>query len=156
MNPFDSVPLQDGEEVVFGIATSTSSSLSTSTVNGVTVENTGSSSQRKSGVTNRRVIVESGASVTTIPNSDVQRVWIKRDDFMGQVQLTLEAVEAASGQKVELGIGFLEADDEALIQATFPGATITSAAMGGTTNAPQLLRDRPKKKGIFAFLGFGD
>ena len=155
MNPFDSISLQDGEELVFGVATSTSSTSSTSTVNGVFVENTGSSSQRKSGVTNHRVIVESGDGATTITNSQVRRVWIKRDNFMGKPQLALEAVESVSGQKVELGIGFLEAGDEALIRSMFSGATIEGAP---ASTAPQISApiSRPKKKGIFAFLGFGD
>ena len=155
MNPFDSVPLQDGEELVFGVATSTSSSSSTSTINGVVVQNTGSSSQRKSGVTNQRIIVESGSSATTIPNSQIRRVWITRDNFMGKPQLALEAVESASGQRVELGVGFLEAEDEALIQSTFPSATLEGTP---ANTAPQLpnTNPRPKKKGIFAFLGFGD
>lgn len=153
--------LEDGEEVLFGVATSSNSSSSSHHENGQLVSGSRESSESKAGVTNRRVREERGqpGATVVIPNEAVQRVWISKKDFMGNAQVALDAVQSG-GERVELGIGFLEAEDEARIRAAFPNAEVVvsggakvGAAVESAVGAGG--EEGPKKKGLFGFL-FGN
>lgn len=129
--------LEDGEEMVFGVVTSThTTSVS---VGGAQVSSR--ASERRLGITNRRVIIESGddpAATHIIPNADVRRVFIQREKFMGELSITITELETASGQTIQLDMGGLEPQEKPLIQQTFPNAEI-----------------KEKRKGLLGFLGLG-
>ena len=150
MSDFDFTTLEDGEEIVFGVTTASSSSAHRHVENGVVTENSSVSSERKIGVTNRRAIVETvGDSTATriVPNDQVSRVQLQRSDFMGKPRFNLAAVETATGESLALGIGFLEAKDKARLCATFPHAEIVES--GDAPEEAQADSDAPRKKGIF-------
>lgn len=153
MSDFYFTQMEDGEEVVFGVLTSTSSSSSSSSVSvmGETVHSagSGSSQETKYGVTNRRVIVEASGqpgATKTVPNADVRRVYLKREGFAGQDRLVIDELETASGERLEQDLGLFPGQDEALIRETFPAAEVVERQ---EAEAPK------KKKGLLSFL-FGD
>lgn len=147
MSDFYYTELDDNEQVVFGVLTSSSSTSSSTTVMGDQVSSNRESRERKIGVTNQRVIIETAnapEATQTIPNSDVRQVFIKRGEFVGRPSQTLVRLETAQGQSIELGIQLFNADAEANIQPTFPNATVT-----------YLEEEKKKRKGLLGFLGFG-
>ena len=150
MSDFYYTQLEDGEEVVFGVLTSQSSTSSSSSVSvmGETVHSAtgGSSQETKYGVTDRRVIVEAAGqpdATKTVPNTEIRRVYLKRDTFAGQDRLVIDELETASGERLEQDLGLFPDQDEALIRRTFPQAEIVERQ---EAEAP------PKKKGLLAFL----
>lgn len=150
--------LEEGEEIVLGVATSSSRSSSSSHENGRLIEGSLSQSERKSGVTNRRVVIETLGdhdATIIIPNASVSRAWIEKSDFMGTAKLNLAAIES-SGQAHELGIGFLDEDDEALIRQAFPNAQISISGQGSNRagSSQSGHEEKPRKKGLLNFLGF--
>lgn len=155
MSDWYQTELEAGEEILFGVATSSSRSSSSSQENGRLAESLAHESERKSGVTNRRVVIETlgdHSATIIIPNTSVQAAWIEKSDFMGSAKLHLAAVESTSGQRAELGIGFLDAEEEARIRAAFPNAQIhIGAASKGHANSEG--QEKPKKKGLLSFLG---
>lgn len=154
MSDFYFTQLEGGEEVVFGVLTSSSRSSSSSSVSvmGETVHRGGTSESRetKYGVTNRRVVVEAAGqpeATKTIPNGDIRRVYLKREQFVGQERLVIDALETASGERLEQDLALFPEQDEALIRQTFPQAEVVEAP-------PEAEQPR-KKKGLLSFL-FGD
>jgi hypothetical protein len=127
VNSFNFTELEAGEELVFGPVTSTK----TTNVSG----SSGAPGQggifsltsgRTVGVTNQRVIVEDLESpdrTQVVPNANVQRVFIKRQQRQGQSSVNLVKVQTASGP-VKLDIKGLPAQAEAMLESTFPNAEI--------------------------------
>jgi hypothetical protein len=128
MNSFNFTELESGEELVFGPVTSTKTT-SVSGSGGAPGQGGSMShtSGRTVGVTNQRVIVEdlkSPGKTQIIPNANVQRVFIKRQQRQGQSSINLIKVQTASGP-VKLDIRGLPAQAETiLIKSTFPNAEV--------------------------------
>lgn len=154
MSDFYFSELEDGEEIVFGVVTSSRHSSQSVVENGRQIVASLQSSERKLGVTNQRVIVESAGqpeATIVIPNEQVRRVFLDRDIFMGQPRLTLSAVESVYNQHVELDIDSLSAEDEVAIRTLFPTAEIITEGDNRTNGESEA---GEKKKGLFGFLGF--
>lgn len=125
MNEFTSISMQPGEEIVFGPVTSTK----TTSVSG----GTGSVSRtvgRTVGVTNRRVVIEDTQTPgkgKTIPNDQVQKVFIKRKKKGDRESITLAKIETVTGSKVKVDLPGIDVDQEAQLGETFPNAEISQA-----------------------------
>jgi hypothetical protein len=127
MKGFNFTELEAGEELVFGPVTSTKTT-SVSGSGGAPGQGGSLShtSGRTVGVTNRRVIVEDLKSpdrTQIVPNANVQRVFIKRQQRQGQSSVNLVKVQTASGP-VKLDIKGLPAQAETMLKSTFPNAEI--------------------------------
>ena len=84
-------------------------------------------SGRTVGVTSQRIIVEDLKSpdrTQIVPNTDVQRVFIKRQQRQGRSSITLVKAQTASGQGVKLDVKGLPDQAENLLQGTFPNVEI--------------------------------
>lgn len=126
---FDFTELEAGESIVFGPVTTTRST-SGSTGQGSLSRSSG----RTVGVTDLRVIVEdlSGPEKTQIiPNADVQKIAIKRQQRNQQSSITLVTATTASGRSVKLDLKGLPAQAETMLQETFPNAEIVESKGGG-------------------------
>ncbi|HEX8681602.1 MAG TPA: hypothetical protein VF707_04760 [Ardenticatenaceae bacterium] len=148
MSGFEFTELEEGEELLFGISKSSSSSSSSLTIGNKQISGSSDSSERTVGVTNRRIIVESLSApvpVQSIPNDEVRKVYLKREDFMGQPRLTISRVETTGGDTADLGLRVLEAEGEARLHEVFPYAELVEEA-----EPPQ-----KKKRGLLGFLGLG-
>ena len=123
MSGFQFTLLEDGEVMVIGPVTfSSSSSFSVSGPTGQSAQ-VGRAKQRIMGITNRRVIVEQSdqPNATQIAaNADVKRVYVKRDKFGAKI----EKVETTRGQTVELNLGGLKPMQEARLFEVFSNAEI--------------------------------
>ena len=123
MSAFPFTQLEEGEVMVIGpITFSSSSSFSVSGPTGQSAQ-VGRTKQRVMGVTNRRIIVEQSDqpnATQIVANADVKRVYFKRDKFGGKI----EKVETSRGQTVELNIGGLNPIHEARLFELFPNAEI--------------------------------
>jgi hypothetical protein len=129
---FKFTELQEGEKVVFGPMTTTRST-SVSAGSGTGQGSLSSSSGRTVGVTSLRVIAEDLSSpdkTQIIPNVEVRRVAIKRQQRQGQPSLTLVSATAANGRSVKLGIKGLPAQSEAMLGETFANAEIVESKGG--------------------------
>ncbi len=145
MGDFYYTELDDNEQIVFAVLTASSSSSNSTSVMGNEVSSSHESRERKIGVTNQRIIIETAnapEATQSIPNSDVRQVFVKRGEFMGRPSRTLARLETAQGQSIELGMQLFNAEDEAQIQPTFPNATIS-----------YLEEEKKKSKGLLGFLG---
>ncbi len=126
---FNFTELEAGEEIVLGPITRTK----TTSVSGGVGPGQGSlshTSGRTVGVTTQRVIIEdlkSPEKTEIIPNTNVQKVFIKRKQRKGQTSLTLLRVQPAGGPTVKLDIGGLPPQAETMIQDLFPNATIVES-----------------------------
>ncbi|MBU0493213.1 MAG: hypothetical protein KKA73_25370 [Chloroflexi bacterium] len=135
MNEFTHTKLQDGEKVVLGIMTFSSSggfSLRFGNASGG-----GSATRtRKVGVTNRRVIVEQVGSpeqTQIVANADVRRVHLKHDKFGAKI----EKIETTRNQTLKLDLGGLHPIEESRLNELFPNAEIKGQKHGpGTVVAP--------------------
>ncbi len=149
MSDFYFTELEQGEELPFGVSASSNSSSSGSWINDKQVSGSSTSTERKVGITTRRVIVEekdSPTSTRVIPNADVRTVFIKREKFMGDSVPTVVKLETTTGESVELGMRLFEAADETRLRELFPQATFTEAA-----EVKKLEEPPKKKKGLFGF-----
>jgi len=136
MSDFHFTQLEEGEKMVFGVVTS----VSTTSISIGDTRVSNRTSERRVGVTNRRVIIEfddAPEETLIIPNSEVRRVFIKRKKFMGQPRITITKLETATGRTVKLDLSGLRPQDEPLIQQVFPNAEVK------------------EKKGLLGFLGLG-
>ncbi|MDH5507289.1 MAG: hypothetical protein OEZ02_08720 [Anaerolineae bacterium] len=115
--------LKDGEEIVFGPIRSTqTSALSVRASDEGEATHT---SQRTVCVSNRRVIVESGDAVITLPNQDVKRVVIKQNTSKTDANtFNLLRVESKFGQKIKLEIPGIGLERQAELAAIFPYAAV--------------------------------
>ena len=116
-----SFSLPEGEEMIFGVTDASSSrDASASGAQDATHE----SSKRRIGITNRRVLIDEETPDRTImaPNDEVVGVVLKKSEFMGKTQLSLVSMSMKNGDHVEVGLGFLKAEDEARLQQLFPNA----------------------------------
>lgn len=135
MNSFNFTQLEAGEELVFGPVTSTKTT-SVSGSGGAPGQGGSLShaSGRTVGVTNQRVIVEdlkSPDKTQIVPNANVRRVFIKRQQRQGTSSINLVRVETAAGP-VKLDLKGLPAQAENMLRSTFPNAEI---AHGGGSRA---------------------
>lgn len=143
MRSFTFVKLEPNEEMVFGPVT-TSKSFS---VGGTPNQRTGAvpidkmatqqqlthTSGRTVGVTTQRVVIEDlkdSGKTRTIPNDQVQRIFIKTKHRKGQASLTLEKVEVISGQSIKLDIKGLPVQAEDTLNENFPQAEIVHGKGG--------------------------
>ena len=130
---FTYVKLEEGEQVVFGIALQTSSS--SFSLNGFQVA--GSTKETRTAITDRRVIAEvSTGEITTVANAEVRTVNLGREKQLGVELLRIESVTDGAGRTIALGIGGLDPAQEEQVKALFLSASLVS-----------------KKKGLLSFLG---
>lgn len=126
MRGFKFTELEADEKIVFGPVTSTRST-SFSGGAGPSQGSVSKTTGQTVGVTTQRVIQEdinSADKTRVIPNTDVQRVLIKRKQQQGRQTITLASVQAASGQSIKLNLQGLPAQAEKALQETFPNAEI--------------------------------
>jgi hypothetical protein len=145
---FKFTELADGESIVFGPITS-SSTTSFSGGTGAQQGSVSKSSGRTVGVTNQRVVVEdldSPDKTQTYSNDTVRRVYVKRTQRGNVATLTLSRIETASGQVVKLKIMGIPAQAESRLKETFPNAEIAqdkkcfvATAAYGSALAPQVV-----------------
>ncbi|MBA2340968.1 MAG: hypothetical protein H0V88_11270 [Pyrinomonadaceae bacterium] len=157
MSDFQYTPLMPGEEIVFGVSTSTSSSSSQTIVNGVVAASNNEQTERRAGITNKRVIVEHANAperTVVVSNAEVRRIKLKRVDFMGEQTLTLEAIEFATGEAIDLDITFIDAQDEPRLRELFSGAAIVYETPTVDASTSQANLPTGKRKGLLGFLGF--
>ena len=148
MRGFQFTELQDGEELVFGPVTFTQSA-SFSGGQGRTQASVSKTSGRTVGITNQRVIVEDlgSADKTQIcPNTDVQKVYIKRKQRGGQPTIDITRISTSTGQVVKLGIAGLPAQTSNRFKELFPNAEVSAdsscfiaTAAYGSAMAPQVV-----------------
>jgi hypothetical protein len=123
MSAFPFTQLEEGEVMVIGPVTfSSSSSFSVSGPTGQSAQ-IGRTKQRVMGITNRRVIVEQSDqpnATQIVANADVKRVHVKRDKFGTKI----EKVETNRGQTLELNLGGLNPMQEARLFEIFSNAEI--------------------------------
>ena len=123
MAEFTYTPLEEGEVVVIGPVTFSSSSSLSFNAGGTQSAQVSQTNRRKVGITNRRVIIEQGGQpqgTQIISNADVKRVYVRREKFGTKV----ERIETTNSQKVKLNIAGLNARDEARLFKLFPNAEI--------------------------------
>ena len=115
-----SFSLPPGEEMILGVAETSSSSNS-----GASHE----SSKRRIGISNRRVMIDEETPDRTIivPNDEVVGVVLKKNTFMSETQLSLQSLEMKNGDRIEVGLSFLSLDDEARLKELFPNARFDGA-----------------------------
>ncbi len=102
MSDFYYTNLDDGEQMVFGVLTQSSSSSNTTNVMGE-VTSSHESRERKIGITDRRVIVETANApdaTRSILNTDVRQVFVKRGEFMGRPNNMLVRIETTNGETI--------------------------------------------------------
>ncbi|MBN2393156.1 MAG: hypothetical protein JXR84_20670 [Anaerolineae bacterium] len=123
MAEFTYTPLEEGEVVVIGPVTFSSSSSLSFNAGGTQSAQVSQTNRRKVGITNRRVIIERGGQpqgTQIISNADIKRVYVRREKFGTKI----EQIETTGGQKVKLDIAGLSARDEARLFKLFPNAEI--------------------------------
>lgn len=145
---FKHTKLAEGESIVFGPITSTSTT-SFSGGAGASQSSVQKSSGRTVGVTNQRVVVEdldSPDKTQTYSNDTVRRVYVKRAQRGNVATLSLSRIETTSGQVVKLNIMGIPAQAENRLKETFPNAEIAqdkkcfiATAAYGSALAPQVV-----------------
>ena len=143
MRSFTFVELEPDEKIVFGPVT-TSKSVSfggnpSQRIGAVPIDKVAAQQQlthtsgRTVGVTTQRVVIEDlkdSGKTQTIPNDQIQRVFINTRQRKGQVSLTLEKVEALSGHPLKLDLKGLPAQAEETLKEIFPQAEIVHSKGG--------------------------
>lgn len=127
MSEFYFTQLEEDEKMVFGPVTSRKSSSTSFSAGGQQVGGTARASERKVGITDRRIISEksgSPAATRIIPNDEVKAVFIRREKFAGQPRLAIDSVQTNADQTVNLDLGGIGAQAEDKIQRVFPQATV--------------------------------
>ncbi len=127
MSEFYFTQLEEDEKMVFGPVTSRKSSSTSFSAGGQQVGGTTRASERKVGITDRRIISEksgSPAATRIIPNDEVKVVFIRREKFAGQPRLAIDSVQTSSGQTVNLDLKRLDVQAEDKIEQAFPHATV--------------------------------
>lgn len=84
MSDFLYTELLAGEDLPFGVSTQSSASSNRVVVNDVEIENNATKSERKVGITNRRIIVEESANPAAsqiIPIGDVSEIVVRHEDL---------------------------------------------------------------------------
>ncbi len=122
MSAFMHTSLEEGEVLVIGpVRYSSSSSVSFGGGSGQKTE-VSRAKQRTIGITNRRVIVETGNPRDTLVlyNTDVKRLFLKRD----KRGITIKKLETMRGQTVKLDMGGLRPVEEARLFDLFPQADV--------------------------------
>ena len=143
MRNFTFVKLEPNEKIVFGpVTTSKSISVggtSSQRMGAVPVDKVAAQQQmthtsgRTVGVTTQRVIIEDlkdSGKTQTIPNNQIQRIFIKNKQHKGQTSLILEKVEAMSGQSIKLDIKGLPLQAENTLKEIFPQAEVVQGKGG--------------------------
>jgi hypothetical protein len=123
MNGFSHTQLEDGEAIVLGVATFSSSGGFSFSFGRAQAGQVSATRTRKVGVTNRRVIIEQvGAPEQTraIANADVRRVHLKHDKSGGKIA----KIETVRNQTFDLDLGGLLPQQEARLNELFPNAEI--------------------------------
>ena len=153
MAAFVHTKLEKGEEVVIGPVRFTSSGSFSFSANGVGGAQVQQRSERRIGITDRRVIIEhSGHPERTriILNEDVRRVYVRREKF----GLKIEKIKTRSGETIKLNIAGIM--DESRVFQVFPQAEIgmRKGLFGGfskITPRPPAVRQRarpPRKSAV--------
>ena len=134
MQPFRFTKIEEGEEIVFGPhASSSQSNLSVHRTKQPT--HATHTSVRIVCVTDRRLIVETGDSVLTIPTRDIHSVAIKRHPGkVGPPTFDILRVKSKNGHHIQLDITGLKTSREADLASAFPNAKVK------------------ERKGLFGFL----
>ena len=116
-----SFSLMDGEEMVLGVAETSSSSA---VVASGASDALHTSSKRRIGISSRRVMIDEETPDRTIivPNDEVVGVVLNKNTFLSETQLSLVALEMKNGDRIEVGLSFLPLDDEARLKKLFPNA----------------------------------
>jgi hypothetical protein len=145
---FKSTELADGEKIVFGPVTFTQTTSLSGGAGGAQ-SSVSRTSGRMVGVTNQRVVVEdldTPGKTQICANADVQRVYVKRTQRRGQMNLDLAKVQTTSGQTIKLGIKGLPARAENELKELFPNAEVAqdskcfiATAAYGSALAPQVV-----------------
>ncbi|HEY75959.1 MAG TPA: hypothetical protein G4O00_07240 [Thermoflexia bacterium] len=123
---FNFTELEAGERIVLGPVTTTKTTSVSGGV-GPDQKSLSRTSGRTVGVTTQRVIIEdlkTPEGTQIIPNVDVQKVFIKRQQQKGQASLTLLKVQTAGGPAVKLDIRGLPSQSETIVREIFPNASI--------------------------------
>lgn len=125
MYGFRFTKLEEGEEVVFGPHMDTSQTkMSVHRLDDPTTAT--HTKYRIVCVTNRRVVVESGDSVLTIPSQDIEKVTIKRmPGKKGPSLFDILWVKSKNGRRIQLDITGQDVSKETNLTATFPNAEIS-------------------------------
>jgi hypothetical protein len=137
MSGFINIQLEPNEEMVFGPVTTTRSvsvgGAPRQEVGAVPIDQVAAGGQlthasgRTVGVTSQRVIIEDlddPEKSQTIPNDQVQKVFISTKQRQGQSSLTINKVETLSGQSVKLDLKGLPGQTEVKIKEVFPQAEV--------------------------------
>ncbi len=123
MSAFTHTTLEEGEVMVIGPVTFSSSSSFSVSAGGAQGAQVSRTNTRTIGITTRRVIVEQGSqpnATQIVANADVKRVYVRRE----KVGTKIEKVETNRGQTVKLGLGGLRPVEEAGLFEIFPAAEI--------------------------------
>jgi len=80
-------------------------------------------------ITNQRVIIESGDSALTYPNSDIEKVIIKRITGKKKkiTSFNILQIRTCRGNTVKIEIPGVGTEKESLLAQTFPNASITES-----------------------------
>ncbi len=143
MKGFIFTKLADGETIVWGISSS-SSSVSFGFSRGGQTGGASSARMRLVGVTNQRIIIEESqdASKTVIvPNEDVTRVELRRDKF----GVALTKIETKRGQKIDVKLIGLTPPQAMQVNQVFPNAKVDAPKEVFAMPAPPVHRPLPPK-----------
>lgn len=122
MSVFRYTKLEEGEMMVIGPVTLSSSSSVSFSAGGSQSAQVSQSSRRKIGITDRRLIIEQDnepRATRIIPNRDVKRVYVKRK----KVRSKIEKIETHQGQTVKLDLPISPREEPRLFDL-FPQAEI--------------------------------
>jgi hypothetical protein len=123
MSAFAHTKLEEGEVVVIGPVTFSSTGSLSFSAGGTQSAQVSQTSERRIGITNQRVIIEQGSKAgetQIISNADVKRVYVRRE----RLGVKIEKIETKRGQTVKLNIAGLSPQDEARLFEVFAGAEI--------------------------------
>lgn len=122
MSTFTFVKLEEGEAIVFGPVTFSSSSSFSFNAGPTQGAQVSRVNKRTIAITDRRILVEGATPKDTqiVPNKDVRRVYVQR----GQAGTKVDKIETVHGQTVDLDLGGIRPHEEARLFDIFPGAEI--------------------------------
>ena len=123
MAAFAHTKLEAGEMMVVGPVTFSSTGSLSFGAGGKQRAQVGRTSERRVGITNRRVIIEQGGQASetqVIMNADVKRVYVRRE----KAAVKIEKIETTGGQTVKLNISGPRALVEARLFEIFAQAEI--------------------------------
>ena len=141
MNGFIFTKLADGETIVFGISSS-SSSVSFGFSHGGQTGGASTARRRLVGVTTQRVIIEESQDsqkTVIVPNGDVTRVELKRDKF----GITIAKIETNRGKKIDVNLMGLTPPQAMQASQVFPNAKIDAPKDILAMPAPPVRRPLP-------------